>query len=637
MELVRGRGEYRHHIPVLGFLLLFMVAACTTPIGVYQAGAESTNRTLTGNVLSTGQLSSFTQNVLRLHGLSADTDEDEAAALEELQKAAAQSGFSVDDLFALSEMSFHHGERKDNRERYLAAAVYAYAFLFPEKRSDAVHETFDPKLRWAADLYNRALTAAFASADKSKFEPRQEDVKLPFGSMNVAFDETQLNWHDRRFVDFVPTADLNIRGLRNRYRVAGIGAPLAAGSVPQTTGQTGFKVAPRIKVPVTALLRIENARGALASGTLHGRLELHPQDQGDTVEIEGRQIPLESEPSAALAYSLSNPDIWSIGLRGFLSGSLLQKNESRLVALEPYTPGLIPVVFVHGTASVAARWADMVNDLNGDPLIRNRFQFWFFKYESGNPIPYSALLLRDSLSQAIQQLDPAGQDRALRQMVVIGHSQGGLLAKMVSIDSGSTLWDEISAKPLDSMKLSNETHDLLNRMLFVKPLPFVRRVIFVATPQHGSYLAGWSLSQMAASLVSLPLNIVTGAGELLSLPQDELRFDPSKAGFGSVYGMTPNSPFIRGLSKTRVSPEIPAHSIIAVKGNGPIETGNDGVVSYASAHIEEAQSEFVLRSGHSCQADPRTIAEVRRILLLHASETCAREQVACPMPAAAAE
>jgi hypothetical protein len=70
---------------------------------------------------------------------------------------------------------------------------------------------------------------------------------------------------------------------------------------------------------VTALLRIENGRGALASGTLHGRLELHPQDQGDTVEIEGRQIPLESEPSAALAYSLSNPDIWSIACAGSFS------------------------------------------------------------------------------------------------------------------------------------------------------------------------------------------------------------------------------------------------------------------------------------------------------------------------------
>jgi hypothetical protein len=172
MEFVLSRGEYRHAIPVLGFLFLLILAGCTTPIGVYQAGAASTNRTLTGNVLSTGQLSGFTQNVLRLHGLSADTDEQETAALAELHKAAAQSGFSADDLFALSEMSFHQGERRDDRGRYLAATAYAYAFLFPEKRSDAVHEAFDPKLRWAADFYNRALTAAFGSADKSKFEPR---------------------------------------------------------------------------------------------------------------------------------------------------------------------------------------------------------------------------------------------------------------------------------------------------------------------------------------------------------------------------------------------------------------------------------------------------------------------------------
>ena len=388
MELLLSRAEYRHNVPILALLLLLMLAAaCTTPVGVYQAGAESTNRTLTGNVLSTGQLSTFTQNVLRLHGLRADTDEQEAATLEKLHKAAAQSGFSADDLFALSEMSFHQGERKNDRGRYLSATAYAYAFLFPGKRRDEVHEMFDPKLRWAADLYNRALTAAFESADKSKFEPRQEDLTLPFGSMTIEFDATQLDWHDRRFVEFVPTADLNIRGLRNRYRVAGIGAPLAAGTIPQTTSQTGFKVAPRIKVPVTALLRVENARNALASGTLHGRLELHPQDQGETVEIDGRQIPLESEPSAALAYSLSNPEIWSVGLRGFLSGNFLNKNESRLVALGPYTPGLIPVVFVHGTASVAARWADMVNDLNGDPLICHRYQFWFFGYESGKPHP----------------------------------------------------------------------------------------------------------------------------------------------------------------------------------------------------------------------------------------------------------
>ena len=140
-------------------------------------------------------------------------------------------------------------------------------------------------------------------------------------------------------------------------------------------------------------------------------------------------------------------------------------------------------------------------------------------------------------------------DPALRQIILIGHSQGGLLAKMLAIDPGKALWDEFSEKPLGDLNLTAATRDLLNRMFFVKPLPFVHRVIFVATPQRGSYLAGWSIAQMVARLIKLPLNIVAGASELLSLPPDELRLDPSGMRVGSVYSMTPNSPFIRGLSQ----------------------------------------------------------------------------------------
>ena len=71
-----------------------------------------------------------------------------------------------------------------------------------------------------------------------------------------------------------------------------------------------------------------------------------------------------------------------------------------------------------------------------------------------------------------------------------------------------------------------------------------------------------------------------------------------------------------------MSPKISAHSIIAVEGDGPVETGDDGVVSYSSAHIPEAESELVVRASHSVQADPHTVAEVRRILLLHLAQAC---------------
>jgi hypothetical protein len=55
---------------------------------------------------------------------------------------------------------------------------------------------------------------------------------------------------------------------------------------------------------------------------------------------------------------------------------------------------------------------------------------------------------------------------------------------------------------------------------------------------------------------------------------------------------------------------------------GPVETGDDGVVTYQSAHIPEAVSEFVVRAGHSVQSEPQTVREVRRILLLHLAEAC---------------
>jgi hypothetical protein len=59
-----------------------------------------------------------------------------------------------------------------------------------------------------------------------------------------------------------------------------------------------------------------------------------------------------------------------------------------------------------------------------------------------------------------------------------------------------------------------------------------------------------------------------------------------------------------------------------VEGDGPVETGDDGVVSYQSAHIPEAKSELVVRSDHSVQSYSHTVAEVRRILLLHLAEAC---------------
>jgi triacylglycerol esterase/lipase EstA (alpha/beta hydrolase family) len=305
---------------------------------------------------------------------------------------------------------------------------------------------------------------------------------------------------------------------------------------------------------------------------------------------------------------------------------------TNLAAMVPHRPGRIPFVFVHGTASSAGRWADLVNDLLSDPRIRDNFEFWFFSYDTGNPIAYSAARLRQALRAAVARFDPDGKDPAMRQMVLVGHSQGGLLVKMMAIDSGTKLWDNVSSVPLEQFKVSDKTRELLQESLFVEPLPFVRRVIFMCTPQRGSYQAGGRIIHWITRFMKLPGDVLDVGKDALQGNADKLKIAANTKIPTSIDNMTPTNRFVQTLATIPVAPQVAAHSIIAVKGEGPPENGNDGIVEYKSAHIDGVESELVVNSGHSAQGNPHTVEEVRRILLLQASESCARYGVACVKP-----
>jgi hypothetical protein len=98
-----------------------------------------------------------------------------------------------DDLFTLAELSFFHAERTGGKPHYLAAAVYAYAYLFPEDAA-AIPDPVDPRMRQAIDLYNRSITEAFERADGEYVDIAGGTYPLPFGQLDVAFDEQQLRW-----------------------------------------------------------------------------------------------------------------------------------------------------------------------------------------------------------------------------------------------------------------------------------------------------------------------------------------------------------------------------------------------------------------------------------------------------------
>jgi pimeloyl-ACP methyl ester carboxylesterase len=605
--------------------VLGMAVACATPIGVRRLAPSQAERALESNIFDDGSPSPETLQQLLRRGLYGkfQTNPDETLAL--LREEEIQGG-DENLLFALAELSFENGLRARDRRYFLASALYAYAALFPPKPLRSL-SPIDPRYRLAFDLYERGLVRAFLSQDGSAVVLESGSLALPFGTLELATPPEGFRWAGYRLERFASGADLEVRGLRNRYRVPGIGAPLLAGLSRE--GSTGLApgaayMPPGLRIPVSALLRLDPPDSILRDSVIHGALEVYARGDVEQVPLSGHEVPLAFEPTAALAYTLEGSAIWRFELWGFFSGIFrpagLKPLESGLITLEPYRQGKIPVVLVHGTASSPARWAELVNELENDPQISAHYQIWLFLYNTGNPVGYSGGLLRKALSDAVCRLDPNQEDPALEDMVVIGHSQGGLLTKLTAIDSGTRFWDAIAKIPFDQLEADPETRELLRSSLFFTPLPFVKRVVFVATPHRGSYVAGFGITRLISKFVKLPAELGGRLIDVARQNQAALAVDALSGPPTSITNMTPGNPFLHILSEIPVSEGIAANSIIAVKGEGPLESASDGVVEYTSAHIEGVESEKIVRSGHSTQSEPDTIEEIRRILLRHAEQ-----------------
>ena len=601
------------------FGLLLLTSACVTPIGVVRGTTQEMHYALTANVLSAGEPSSWSKQVLHRTNLQERFDADPAATLNILHKTLAQLSEDLwqDRLFALAELSFLYAENSADQPHFLAAAIYAYTLLIADAGMRL--DPLDPRVRLAADIYNRGITRGLSSADGEEVLLNSRTVPLPFGELVLSSDPGSYFWSGYRFSRFIPVGEYVVRGLSNRYRQAGIGAPLAADLEPADLGPAGEtarkRIPPRTKVPLTAFLRIDTPRRGIVAGTVQGKLELYAADQTSTVFVEGRDVPLELEPTAALAYQLEGAPIWDFEIAGFRFADQSAIFGDGLVMMRPYRPGRIPVVLVHGTASSPVRWAELFNEISHDPVVSGRYQFWVYQYSTGQPIIYSAMLLRRALRNVLGEIDPLGKDEALRQMVMIGHSQGGILTRLMAIRSGNRFWENITKEPFADFEMAPETRQLVQEAMFFEPVPTLRRVVFIATPHRGSYQAsGWSLD-IIRRFITLPGTLVSQFQSLLE-SQTLARLGVSQLPT-SVDNMSPGHPFLRALNDLPMNPGITAHSIIAVRGEGPVTGKSDGVVAYESAHIDGVASELVVRSGHSTQGHPETVEEVRRILREH--------------------
>jgi pimeloyl-ACP methyl ester carboxylesterase len=621
---IRQRPEVRSRPAPVALLLAaaLTAAACATPVGIDRADPSAVRAERLQNVLSNGRMSPVSSIVLQQRGLEPLWSDSPEQALGALREGVLDAPDRLDRLVALGELSFLHGQRTGATEHYLAAALYAWIVLFPKDLSHQV-SPFDPRFRGMAEVYNGALGLALLPDPGPDRAPLQMRQRLPFGWVTLRHDDEMTVWGQHRLVSFDHSDAYRVRGLRNRHLRPGLGAPLLA-AVDPLEADSDVHVPSNIRVPVTILLRFDDAEAQLAAGELSAELDVYVMDATRFVEIDDQRVPLEYEPTVALAATLEGSPIWENETTGLLRGDfnpLGRDAPTGLILVHPYRHGRIPLVLVHGTASSPGRWADLVNELQGAPELGDRYQIWLYLYPSGNPILFSARGLRQALAETIELLDPEGRDPALRQMVVIGHSQGGLLTRMLVSDSGDQYWTTVVGDfAFEELDLPEHTRHLLAESMFFEPQPHVERVIFLSTPHRGSYRVQPRAVSLASQLISFPAELGEGLRDLTldaeGRVQLKLRSLPT-----SIENMEPGSAFMRALEKMPV--EGPHHSVvgIGVRGDAPLEEADDGVVAYSSAHLDSAESELVVAWGHSLQARPEVIREVMRILALHLQES----------------
>ena len=605
---------------LLSLLMLGLLASCSTPIGANRVPPRQTYKQLNQSALTGSKVSSYTALVTHRYDLDRTFAQDPAKALREMHEQAVKDD-RRDVLFALAELNYLHAEHLRHRVKqseartapdfFFAAAIYAHLYLLGDGK-EPTPAPFDRRFRIACDIHNCALARGLLSGTGTNavVDLAPATRKLLPGAVAVGLVQTNFNKDLAGIEKFLPADDYTVRGLTVRDRQSGLGAPLIV------VGKRPADKRPPERFPASVMLHVPGNIKAWSAGQLAVTLDLCSSYETSALAIGGREVPLETDMTAPLAWSLNDSAVWKLGAAQFFSPE--EKIKSDAYTAQPYAPGRVPVVFVHGTFSSPVWWAEMWNTLRADPMLRERCQFWYFIYNSGNPITYSANNLRTSLLNRVHQLDPEGKDPALRHMVVIGHSQGGLLTKLTATDTGDKLWRTVSDHPIDELDVTPQTRDSLRTNFVFQPLPCVERVVFISTPHRGSFLASSLVRKLARLFMVVPKTVVNTSADVLKLREQlKLPEEVRDAVPTSLDGMSPENPFMLALADIPTAPGVKAHSIVAINGNDQPPTGDDGVVKYVSAHVPYVESEKIVRSPHSCQTKPVTIEEVRRILLEH--------------------
>lgn len=453
--------------------------------------------------------------------------------------------------------------------------------------------------------YNFGVSRIFQIIDDAKLDPWTQPLSVPSANRNFVLTykpDPRPEWNPAHY-DFTPADEFDVGGkyVTERTTRDGIGAPIVAVERQASTERRAHLMPSRIFRTVTAVAQFQDKKCVL---------EFYDPLDTETASFYGRTVPLAADFTVPLAVMLQQTDPGKYELWRVLNPERYA-HTAAIERLQPFNPNKTVVLVIHGLKDSQATWTPMINKLRGDPVIRKHYQFWFYSYPTGYPFPYSAAILREELDEVERQFPK------LKPMVVIGHSMGGCISRLLLTDSGDQLWMKIFGRPPDEVPLSPKTREYFRQELFFRHRPEIGRVIFIASPLRGSNMATGLIGGLATLLIRESTLSSEASQEMLrttNVREEELK---PKRRANSVDSLSPKSRFLAAINTIPMTPGVPYYTIIGDRGRGDSPNSSDGVVPYWSSHMEGAKSEHIVPSDHSAHQDPQAIAEVLRILKAH--------------------
>ena len=612
---------------VVAIAALALMAGCDM-VGVHHVTPKEYAAQRRSDVLSTRKLSDGTLQTLNVVALNRD---DCVANFTRCTNTLLLSDGLDDErrLSALAELWLSNAIQRDSAnngpqvsdpalDAYLQSARYAYAYLFYTPRNPG-ERAFETRQSQVLDFYNYATQQAVGSFFKLLPELGTDWNSRAIAGWNLLKPSTDVYLGSGDYIpkELIPAEGLRFSGLRNVYRRDGFGSEFVAiDSPPPETDQPWRE--PNY-VPLTAVLEFPGDTLSSVLSTHDVRLFAKNPYLDSSITLDNQIMPLAANFTAPYGVWLARSGFATQSIRSLFGRGGITKPE--VLLMQPYDPNRLTVIMLHGLASSPEAWINVVNEVMGDEQLRRTYQVWEVYYPTNQPVAANRLEISKALEETIHHFDPTGHAVASRHIVLIGHSMGGVIARLLVSSSDDKLWSVVPQRKDLTPEEKQKVRQLLAPYLQFEPMPQVTRAVFLAAPHRGTPVAQWKLARWIGNLIRLPVTLLEQSKNLTDAMQGKTTSGDTPTRLpNSIDNLSNEDPFIKASSTLPISSNVHYHTIVGVyKLKGPLNDSDDGVVPYASAHLDGADSELAVPAWHNVQDTPQAIMELRRILRLHAS------------------